>query len=206
MPKPAANSTATPSGSAARSSSSGASTRVALTSELPAPWNRGVRANSPTTAIVSPAPGASGSSAPSFLSRTAHSAATARASAWCAPASKPRASGGRAARSSSASMRATAASSRRSSSSPARTAATIRVSLRPRFGGISRSSPAASAATRSSTAPQSDITSPSKPHSSRSTSVSSHGFSDAQTPLTLLYEHINVHGPASATTRSKPGR
>ena len=67
----------------------------------------------------------------------------------------------------------------RSSSSPARTAATIAASLTPRLGGISRSSPAASAATRSCTAPQSETTRPSKPHSPRSTSVSSHACSDA---------------------------
>ena len=42
--------------------------------------------------------------------------------------------------------------------------------------GISRSSPAASAATGSCTAPQSETTAPSKPHSSRRTSVSSHWF------------------------------
>ena len=52
--------------------------------------------------------------------------------------------------------------------------------------GISRSSPAFSALTRSCTAPQSLITKPSKPHSSRSTSVSSQWFSLAYVPFTLL--------------------
>jgi beta-glucosidase len=45
--------------------------------------------------------------------------------------------------------------------------------------GICRSSPAATAATRSSTAPQSLTTAPAKPHSPRRTSVSSHSFSEA---------------------------
>ena len=52
--------------------------------------------------------------------------------------------------------------------------------------GISRSMPAFSPATRSFTAPQSLMTTPSKPHSFRSTSVSSHLFSEQNTPLIRL--------------------
>ena len=89
---------------------------------------------------------------------------------------------------------------------PSATASTTARSLTPRFGGISRSSPAASAATRSATAPQSDITRPVKPHSVRSTSVSSHAFWEAYTPFTLLYAHITVHGRAAVTTCSNAGR
>jgi len=63
-----------------------------------------------------------------------------------------------------------------------------------------------SALTRSCTAPQSDITNPSKPHSSRSTSVSRKWFSLAYVPLTLLYEHMTVHGFADVTTFWKPRR
>ena len=66
------------------------------------------------------------------------------------------------------------------------TAAATASGLRPRAGGISRSSPASSAGTRWYTAPQSETTRPSKPHSSRRTVVSSHGFSEADNPLILL--------------------
>ena len=74
------------------------------------------------------------------------------------------------------------------------------------LAGISRSSPAFSARTRSWTAPQSDTTNPSKPHSPRSTSVSRKWFSLAKTPFTRLYEHITVHGFAVVTTFWKPRR
>jgi hypothetical protein len=49
IPKPAAKGSCTPSGTATRSSSSATSTRIGLTWELPEPWYRGVRANSPIT-------------------------------------------------------------------------------------------------------------------------------------------------------------
>ena len=52
--------------------------------------------------------------------------------------------------------------------------------------GISRSMPAFRPATRSRTAPQSLMTMPSKPHSSRRMSVSSHLFSEQNTPLIRL--------------------
>jgi hypothetical protein len=76
---PAANRSVAP-GSAAASASSGTSTWVGLTWELPAPWNRGVRANSPITATVRPAMPVSGST-PSFLSSTRLCAAARRARA-----------------------------------------------------------------------------------------------------------------------------
>ena len=76
---PAANRSVAP-GSAAASASSGTSTRVGLTCELPAPWNRGVRASSPITAMVRPAMPVSGST-PSFLSSTRLCAAARRARA-----------------------------------------------------------------------------------------------------------------------------
>ena len=74
------------------------------------------------------------------------------------------------------------------------------------LGGISRFRPALSAATRSLTAPQSDMTMPLKPHSPRSTSVSSQRFCEENTPLILLYEHMTVHGWAVLTMYSKAGR
>ncbi len=183
MRYPAANRNVAP-GSAAASSSSGMSTRVGLTWELPAPWNRGVRANSPITAMVWPVTSASGST-PSFFSSTMLCAAARRARAWCAPASRVAVSRRRD-RSTSRSTRPAARSRMASSRSPAATASMIARSLTPSLGGISRSSPARSAATRSCTAPQSETTIPSKPHSSRSTSVSSHRCWAAYTPLTLL--------------------
>ena len=67
-----------------------------------------------------------------------------------------------------------------SSSVPSRTAATISASVRPLARRASRGRARQRApATRSSTAPQSDTTRPSKPHSPRSTSVSSHWFCEA---------------------------
>ncbi len=52
-------------------------------------------------------------------------------------------------------------------------------SVPPPLPGISRSMPAATPPTRSLTAPQSDTTAPVKPHSSRSSSVSSQGCWEA---------------------------
>ena len=69
-----------------------------------------------------------------------------------------------------------------------------------------RSTPAQTAVARSFTAPQSETTSPSKPHSSRSSSVSSQRFSLAYVPLILLYAHITVSGRAPFTIRSNAGR
>ncbi len=79
-----------------------------------------------------------------------------------------------------------AVSSTASSRSPPSTASTILAADTPPVAGISRSSPAATAATGSSTAPQSDTTRPSNPHSSRSTSVSSQRSWEAYTPLIRL--------------------
>ena len=87
---------------------------------------------------------------------------------------------------------------------PSLAAATIWLSVL--LGGISRFRPALSAATRSLTAPQSDMTMPLKPHSPRSTSVSSQRFCEENTPLILLYEHMTVHGWAVLTMYSKAGR
>jgi hypothetical protein len=61
------------------SSSSNTSTRVGFTCELPAPWKRGERANSPMTATEPSA--ASGNTLPSFLSSTIEAAAARRESA-----------------------------------------------------------------------------------------------------------------------------
>jgi hypothetical protein len=36
--------------------------------------------------------------------------------------------------------------------------------------------------------------------------VSSHGFSDADSPFTLLYEHMIVHGWQAVTIRSNAGK
>ena len=58
-----------------------------------------------------------------------------------------------------------------SSSLPSFTAFSINLSLTPHEGGISRSSPALTPATRSLTAPQSLTTKPSKPHSSLNTRI-----------------------------------
>jgi len=90
------------------------------------------------------------------------------------------------ARSMSSSTLATAVSRTCSSSWPEPTAVMMAASLTPRLGGISRSRPAARAATRSWTAPQSETTRPSKPHSFRRMVVSSQAFWEACTPLTLL--------------------
>ena len=90
MPNPGLNVTSTSSPNAERNSSSATSTRVGLTWELPAPWNRGVCANSPITATVLPGSGFSGSTAPSFFSSTADSWAARRATAWCSSKSTGR--------------------------------------------------------------------------------------------------------------------
>ena len=95
----------------------------------------------------------------------------AAAGAICRPARAPGGRRGRAAR---------------SVSSPDPIAATTARSLRPRLGGISRSSPARSAATRSCTAPQSLTTSPANPHSSRSTWLSSQCVLRGVRPVDLV--------------------
>ena len=84
-----------------------------------------------------------------------------------------------------------------SSSRPSRTAATSCASVWPPLAGISRSSPAATPATRSFTAPQSDMTNPSNPHSSRSTVVRSQGSSrgvHAVDPVVGAHDRPRVGG------------
>ena len=85
--------------------------------------------------------------------------------------------------------------------SPARTAA---ASFSPKNcggPGISRSSPAFAAGTVLCVPNQSDITRPSKPHSSRRIAMSS-ACSLQYGPLTRLYAVINAHVPASVTAAS----
>ncbi len=155
------------------------STRVGLMSDEPAPWKRGLSTKAPMSATERC--GASGSRSPSFLSSTMPRPAASRASAWWAstsrgPWNRPAPSVALRTRSST---RPAATSSVDSGSEPSPTAATSCASVTPLDVGISRSIPDASEGTRSLTAPQSDTTSPSKPHSSRRTDVSSHGSSDA---------------------------
>ena len=80
----------------------------------------------------------------------------------------------------------TALSSISIGSEPLLTASTISLSVSPWLDGISSSSPALSASTRLFIAPQSDITSPLKPHSSRRTLLRSQLFSHEYVPLILL--------------------
>jgi hypothetical protein len=70
--------------------------------------------------------------------------------------------------------------------------------------GMTRSWPDAADATVSVTAPQSEITTPSKPHSSFSGEVSS-SFAEAATPLTRLYDDMIIQAP-DATARSNGAR
>ncbi len=104
-------------------------------------------------------------------------------------------------RSMSASTRCALSSSTFSSTSPARTAS---ASLSPKNcggPGISRSRPALAAGTVLCSPYQSDMTRPSKPHSSRSILMSS-ACSLQYGPLTRLYAVINAHTPASFTAAS----
>jgi hypothetical protein len=190
---------------------------------------RGLRANSPITAIAwLVASGSTGtpSAEGSLRSSTIDWVAASRASTACptactaiepvalqvaGPAADAGAEAGRSLRAAparSASRRTRSAAVARVLAGRVRscTAATSDAVLSPCGPGISRSRPAAIAGTMASTAPQSEITAPSKPHSSRSTSVSSQWCSAAWMPLTRLYAHITVHGCSPTTTRSKAGR
>ena len=89
---------------------------------------------------------------------------------------------------------------------PFLTASTIFLLLKPPLAGISKFKPAATPKGRSLTAPQSDTTKPWKPHFFFKISVSKYSFSEAYTPLSLLYEHITVQGWASFTAISKAGK
>ncbi len=73
------------------------------------------------------------------------------------------------------------------------------------LGGISRLRPALRDATRSWSAPQSLMTMPWKPHSSRSTSVSSQWSCAACTPLMQLYAQHDGHGWGFSTMCSNAG-
>mmetsp|Transcript_19810 Transcript_19810/g.56922 ORF Transcript_19810/g.56922 Transcript_19810/m.56922 type:complete len:246 (+) Transcript_19810:1173-1910(+) len=180
-----------PPSTAARSASSGRSRVCELTFEEPEPWYRGAVANPPMSA-TRPLPAPSGSSCPSFLSKTADSAAARRASAWWrACISLPSSLEACAALAASLfrysdTTRAAARSSTPSSSAPDRTAAAIRASLTPADEGISRSMPARRPLTRLAIAPQSVRRSPSKPHSPRSSVLFSQSCSEHCWPLSLL--------------------
>ena len=189
---------ATSPAAASRIASSALSSRVGMMCELPAPWYRGVRANSPMTATLGPV--ASGRRAFSLRSNTIPAAAASRARRvvsigivgsrrdaprWHAVDQVGQPAGRRVER-----------RSRRAC--PSRTAATSCASVWPPLAGISRSSPAATPATRSFTAPQSDMTNPSKPHSSRSTVVRSQGSSrgvHAVDPVVGAHDRPRVGGP-----------
>ena len=155
----------------------------------PPPWMRGTFANSPINAIfLSFCKGRISS----FFNKTADCSAVVLASAWWAATSYPRSTldgSGCTIEAGSISflavrylstivrMRSTAVSNTDSSSSPLCTAFTISLSVSPWQSGISRSNPALRDGTRSSIAPQSVITRPSKPHSSRKTLFNSQSFS-----------------------------
>ncbi len=103
-------------------------------------------------------------------------------------------------------MRVAAASSVASSMTPLSRARETSGSFTPELEGISRSSPAASPTTRSFVAVQSDITTPSKPQSSRRISVSSLRLSQQYSPFTRLYAAITDSGRDSSTAISNPRR
>ena len=151
--------------------------------ELPPPWKWASIAAWPMTAMCC---GLRSGRMPLFFSSTIVSAEILRARAWWAAASKSPPLGVSAARQTIVRMRRTASSSTASSRSPLRTASmtpSTRVGLGP---GISKSSPARNAATRLCTAPQSETTKPSKPHSFFRMSVSSWWCSEPKVPLMRL--------------------
>ena len=180
--------TSTPSPSAARSPSSGATVYGGKTVALPPPSVRATAAFGPSTATRCSEPPVSGSRFPALRASTNEAAAASRSNAETTGASGAGGSPGAAApaaRAPSPSTRSTFASTADSGTRPARTASTSAGPHGPPGPGISRSIPARAGASVSHAAHQSDITSPSKPHSSFSTSASS-GLADIVTPSTRL--------------------
>src|ERR1700751_919967 len=90
-------------------------------------------------------------------------------------------------------MRCTCSSSSACEMGPESTDALYR-SLNQKRPGSSLSRPAAEAFSVECVPPQSDSTKPGNFQSFLSTSVSSHLFSQAKSPLTRLYEHITAAG------------
>ncbi len=152
--------------------------RYGVTSELPPPMASWL-AFGPITATLETPAGRSGSS-PSLTSRTVPSAATSRATARRPGTSSSRSGAdvsGTPTRCIRSSTRRTSASTTDSSTSPARTAAAREAPSQAGGPGISRSRPARTAGTVEWVPNQSDITSPSKPHSSLSTPSTRSGCS-----------------------------
>ena len=155
---------------------------------LPPPSVRATAAFGPSTATRRSEPPYSGSRFPAFRASTNDAAAASRSNEATAGASGAGGSpdGGRAStRAPSPSTRSTFASTADSGTRPARTASTSAAPHGPPGPGISRSIPARAGASVSHAAHQSDMTRPSKPHSSFSTSLSS-GLADIVTPSTPL--------------------
>ena len=108
-------------------------------------------------------------------------------------------------RAASRSRRRTLSSIAVSATSPARTAATRASPHGPAGPGITRSSRPSPAAASERAANQSDMTTPSKPHSPLRTSRSI-GCSVIVVPFTELYAAITVHAPASPMIASNGAR
>ncbi len=208
---PRANVSVTSSPNAAAMPARGVTGGCGSSAALPPPMIHAVSAAVPMSATEPSARRSRGSSASSFCSSTKLAAAASRMSARCAgsstdPGSPPPTPSVAPVRSASVFSRSTMRSTVARSTSPASTAS---VSARPNHcggPGISRSRPALAAGAVLCVPNQSEITNPSKPHSSRRTVVSSHSCSLQYVPLRRLYALITPHAPPSTTAASNGTR
>ena len=192
--------------SAAVIASAGTETLDGITPALPPPWMVGQKALGPATVTLDRDAGSSGR-APASLRSSTNEAAVARRSRsgliMTAPFTSPAPasaggpggparlfemnSGSRApSRRASRSSRRTLSSTTCSLTVPSSTALTSASAHGPAGPGMDRSSPPSAVAAVLRAACQSETTTPSKPHSSLSTSRSSAGFSVMLAPLTRL--------------------
>ncbi len=170
--------------------SAGTDTLDGMTPALPPPWMVGQKALDPATVTLRRESGSSGSVSASLRSSTNEAAVARRSRSGLIMAAPAR---GPSHTSSSAPTRRARRSSRRTLSSttssatvPSSTALTSASAQGPDGPGMDRSSPPSAVAVVLRAACQSETTTPSKPHSSLSTSRSRAGFSVMLAPLTRL--------------------
>ena len=144
-------------------------------------------------------------SVPSFWSSTAQSAAISALKPWCASKSTSPSFLCEHFSTRFRTLRAAAFKSN-SSSAPVFNPSKIHFRQTTASPGISRSSPACRAVTRSWIPPQSLMTTPSKPHSSRKTPRSNQAFCEQNSPFTRLYALMTAHGFPSFTAISNAVR
>jgi hypothetical protein len=195
--------------SAARTPSSGVTAYCAVTPAVPPPWITGSAAFGPSTATRRSEPSWRGSVSRSFRTSTIVAAAASLSSTPTRSGPEGRGAGTlpgtaptrAASRTNRRALSATSAAATR----PSRTAKSKDSSHGPAGPGMTRPNPASADAATDRVAYQSDTTTPSKPHSVISGSVSSR-LSVMVIPLTRLYAAITSHTPPSTTNRSNGAR